>query len=165
MTARLRDLPIVRRFAPPEPAVPGPWTGPPLGRRVLVEEQDASLRSAMAEALREAGFQTAECPGPGSHGERRCPLVDGSGCDAVDRADAVLEVFVPTDAALNDVRRAIHAHAPDTPVVVMSPPGAAQRHPDLLAGASVSTEPLSRRGVLGAVDGALAGPPPADPDR
>ena len=159
MTASLRRLPLLRRFAPPEPAVPGPWTGPPEGRPVLIEEQDSALRSAMAEALRDAGFQTAECAGPGSHGERRCPLVEGHGCDAVDRADVVLEVFVPSDRPLTDVRHAIVDHAPDTPVVVISPPGAAKRHPDLLAGATVSTQPLSRRGVLSALDDAL----PPDP--
>jgi len=155
MTALLRRLPILRRLARPEPAVPGGWTGPPGGRRVLIEEQDASLRFAMAAALQDAGFRTAECAGPGSHGERRCPLVEGHGCDAVDRADAVLEVFVPSDRPLTEVRHAIHDHAPDTPVVVISPPGAARRNPDLLAGAHVSTQPLSRRGVLSALDDAL----------
>jgi hypothetical protein len=73
----------------------------------------------------------------------------------------VLEVFVPSDRALNDVRRAIVDRAPGTPVVVLSPPGAAERHPDLLEGATVSTQPLSRRGVLNALDDALAPDPPS----
>jgi hypothetical protein len=157
MKPLLRRIPFLgRRFAEDiEP--PTEWTGPEGGRRVLIEEDDAELRKAMAESLREAGFQTAECAGPGSHGGRRCPLVGGEGCGAVDGADAVLQVFVPRDEAMHEVRAAIHAHDPDKLISVMTPALTAARHPDLLEGADVSPLPLTRRGVVTAVDEVLDG--------
>ncbi len=152
MQAWMRRLPLIGRRYREAIAPPGAWTGPADGRRVLIEEDDGELRKAMAVALHDAGFQTAECAGPGTHGERRCPLVDGQGCDAVDRADAVLQVFVPSDEAMQDLRLAIHAHDPDKPVAVITPALTASRHADQLAGTTVSTEPLTRRGVVATVE-------------
>jgi hypothetical protein len=103
-------------------ATPTDWSGPPAGPRVLVEEEDASIRSAIVDALHDAGFQAAECAGPGHDHERRCPMVDGRGCDAVDHAAIVLQRFAPSDEALAEVRAAIAEGSPDTPVVVCSPP-------------------------------------------
>jgi len=156
MQAWMRRLPLIGRRYREVIAPPGAWSGPADGRRVLIEEDDGELRTAMAAALHEAGFQTAECAGPGTHSERRCPLVDGHGCDAVDRADAVLQVFVPSDAAMHDVREAIHAHDPDKPIAVIAPALTAARHADELATTTVSTEPLTRRGVVATAEKAVA---------
>jgi len=156
MQAWMRRLPLIGRRYREAIAPPGAWTGPADGRRVLIEEDDGELRKAMASALHEAGFQTAECAGPGTHGERRCPLVDGHGCDAVDRADAVLQVFVPSDEAMHEVRQAIHAHDPDKPIAVITPALTATRHADKLVGTTVSTEPLTRRGVAVTAEKAVA---------
>ena len=153
----LRRLPIVRRWLIEDIDPPGEWVGPEVGQRVLIEEDDTELRRAMAQALQEAGYQTAECAGPGTHGERRCPLVEGHGCDAVDRADAVLQVFVPTDDAMNEVRAAIRSQAPDKAIAVISPAPTAARHADLLVGTEVSTEPLTRRGVATTVGSVVEG--------
>ena len=148
-----RRLPIIRRFTHEDVVAPSDWDGPAFGPRVLVEEDDSSLRSAMVGALQDAGFQTAECRGPGgANGERTCPLTVGGECAAVDQAAAVLQVFVPSDVALNEVRGAIHRHSPDTPIAVLSPPQAARRHTDLLVHATVCTAPLSRDGVVTAVE-------------
>jgi len=155
MKQLLRRIPFLGRWFVEDIEPPSGWNGPVEGRRVLIEEDDAELRTAMAATLRDAGFQTAECAGPGSHGDRRCPLVDGEGCGAVDGADAVLQVFVPGDRAMNEVRAAIHAHDPDKPIAVIAPALTASRHPDLLLGAQVSTEPLSRRGVVATVEGVV----------
>jgi hypothetical protein len=157
MTTWMRRLPLVGRRFREDIAPPGAWSGPADGRRVLIEEDDGELRRAMAEALRDAGFQTAECAGPGTHGERRCPLVEGHGCDAVDRADAVLQVFVPSDAAMREVREAIAVHDPDKPIAVIAPALTAARHADQLADTTVSTEPVTRRGVVAAADRAVEG--------
>jgi hypothetical protein len=150
-----RRIPVVRRWFPEEITPPGAWVGPAEGKRVLIEEDDSELRKAMAQALQDAGFQTAECDGPGTHGERRCPLVDGQGCDAVDRADAVLQVFVPSDDAMQEVRHAIRTHDPDKVITVICPAPAASRHADRLAGTTVATEPLTRRGVVAAAERAV----------
>ena len=151
----MQRVPLLRRWFPEEITPPAEWVGPVEGRRVLIEEDDGELRKAMAEALRDAGFQTAECAGPGTHGERSCPLVDGQGCDAVDRADAVLQVFVPSDAAMYEVREAIRTHDPDKPITVITPALTAIRHADKLVDATVSTEPLTRRGVVAAAERAV----------
>lgn len=150
-----RRLPFVGRFAPPDEATPTDWSGSPVGARVLVEEEDASVRSAIVEALQDAGFQTAECAGPGRDGERRCPLVEGGSCDAVDHAAAVLQVFTPSHDEMAKVREAIHARSPDTPVVVMAPRTTADRHADLLVRTTVCSAPLTRRGVVTAVAGSI----------
>jgi hypothetical protein len=150
MRALLRRIPIGRRqvrkdIEPPE------FSGTGSGRRVLIEEEDSVLRRAMAGALTEAGFETAECAGPGAHGDGRCPLVEGQGCDAVDHADAVLQVVVASDEQMKEVREAIREHDPDQPISVIVPGPTAARRPDLVAGTTVSTEPLTREGVVAAV--------------
>ena len=96
MRSMLRRIPMVREWFRHD-IEPPTWQGDDDGRRVLLEEEDPVLRHAMALALRDAGFRTAECSGPGSHGDGRCPLVEGAGCSAVDEADAVghqLPVFL-----------------------------------------------------------------------
>jgi hypothetical protein len=156
MRALLRRIPFFRRRArydvePPE------FSGSGSGRRVLIEEEDSMLRRSMADALTKSGFETAECAGPGRHGDGRCPLVEGQGCDAVDHADAVLQVLVTSDEEMNEVRRSIREHDPDLPISVIVPEATAARRPDLTAGTSVSTEPLTRKGVVSAVRKALGG--------
>lgn len=158
MRELLRRIPVVGGLFVRDIEPPTAWEGPESGRPVLIEEQDPELRSAMAAALRDAGFRTAECAGPGAHGEGRCPLVEGHGCDAVDRADAVVQVLVPSDEALNRVRAAIRAHNPELVVAVMAPAATVARRPDLVEGTTVSTGPLTRHGVVSAVQGAI-GPP------
>jgi hypothetical protein len=150
MRAALRRIPILSRWARHDIEPPG-WVGPASARRVLVEEEDSALRKAMAEALRGAGFQTAECEGPGTHGDGRCPLVEGAGCAAVDEADAVIQVMVPSDRAMNEVRAVIREHRPDLPITVMAPPTTAARHPDLVEGLTVATGPLTKEAVVEAV--------------
>ena len=155
MKTAIRRLPVVgTRGATIEPPA---WTGPAGAKRVLVEEDDTELRHAMAEALRRAGYQTAECGGPGHH-EGDCPLVTGAGCEAVDGADAVLQVLVTSDEPMHEVRAALTGHDPDLPVVVFAPKPAVDRRPDLVEGILVNSGPLTRHGVVAAVTEAI-GPP------
>lgn len=151
MRALIRRIPILRQLARYD-IEPPTWGGADSGHRVLIEEEDPVLRAAMAEALGDAGFQTAVCSGPGSHGDGRCPLVEGSGCGAVEEADAVVQVLVPSDEAMNEVRAVIRAHRPDLAITVLAPPSTEARHPDLVAGITVSTEPLTRDSVVAAVE-------------
>lgn len=154
MRPMLRKIPFLRERLRHD-IEPPTWEGDAGGHRILLEEEDSVLRRAMALALREAGFQTAECAGPGSHGDGRCPLVEGSGCHAVDEADAVIQVLVPSDEAMNEVRAVIRAHNPDVPVTVITPAVTAARNPDLVAGSTVSTRPLTRQGVVDAAKAAV----------
>ena len=154
MRPMLRKIPVVREWFRHD-IEPPRWEGEAGGHRILLEEEDSVLRRAMALALREAGFQTAECAGPGSHGEGRCPLVEGAGCHAVDEADAVIQVLVPSDEAMNEVRTIIRSHNPDLPVTVIAPAATAARNPDLVAGTTVSSRPLSRQGVVDAARAAV----------
>ena len=157
MRSLLRRIPLVGGWLRHD-ITPPTWSGTGAGARVLIEEEDGALRAAMADALHDAGYQTAECAGPGWRGEGRCPLVEGTGCAAVDGADAVVQVLVASDEPMPDVRSAIRAHDPDLPVSVIVPAPVAARRPDLVAGIQVSTVPLSRRGVVAAVHDAI-GPP------
>lgn len=154
MRALLRRIPILGRFTRYE-VEPPTWRGAESARRVLIEEEDPELRKAMAEALREAGFQTAECSGPGAHGDGKCPLVEGLGCGAVDEADAVVQVMVPSDEAMNEVRTVIREHRPDLVVTVLAPSSTVVRNADLVEGITVSTEPLTREAVVAAVEDAI----------
>lgn len=153
----LRHVPLLRERARHDIEPPA-WTGPGDAKRVLIEEGDDELRTAMTGALRRAGYQTAECAGPGGHGDGRCPLVAGTGCHAVDGADAVVHVLVTSDEPMNEVRAAVVGEDPDLPVIVFAPAPTVARRPDLVEGSQVSTGPLTRTGVVAAVQEAL-GPP------
>jgi hypothetical protein len=66
-----------------------------------------------------------------------------------------MQVFVPTNHALDEVRWAIREHNPDTPVAVISPRLAAERHADQLAHATICSVPLTRAGVVRAAGQAM----------
>lgn len=156
MKTAIRRLPVVRdRGHAIDP--PG-WSGPEGAKRVLVEEDDAELRHAMAQALQRAGYRTAECSGPGHHREGTCPLVEGSGCETIDGADAVVQVLVTSDEPMHEVRAAVTGQVPDLPVVVFAPRPAVERRPDLVEGTLVDTGPLTRAGVVAAVEAAIGAP-------
>ena len=156
MKTAIRRLPVVRHRA--NVIEPPGWTGPDGAKRVLIEEEDSELRHAMGLALRQAGYRTAECAGPGHHHDGDCPLVAGTGCEAVDGADAVVQVLVTSDEPMHEVRAAITGHDPELPVVVFAPKPAVERRPDLVEGTHVNSGPLTRNGVVAAVTEAI-GPP------
>lgn len=156
MKTVIRRLPVVRDRA--HTIEPPDWAGPDGAKQVLIEEEDAELRHAMGEALRRAGYRTAECEGPSHHHRGDCPLVTGTGCQAVDGADAVIQVLVTSDEPMNQVRGALTGHHPALPVVVFAPRPAVERRPDLVEGTRVDSGPLTRNGVVAAVMEAI-GPP------
>lgn len=158
MSRVLRHLPIVGEWARHDITAPLEWTGPAGAKRVLVEEEDAELRAAMTDALRRAGYRTAECAGPGWHGEGRCPLVMGDGCSSVEAADAVLQVLVASDEPLREVRAALRDEEPALPVIAFVPAPTIERDPGLAEGATPATGPLTRDAVVRAVEEAI-GPP------
>jgi len=75
--------------------------------RVLVEVPGARWRAT--PALRAAGVDVRACPGPGSRGASRCPLLAGEPCPLVEGADIVVFSFREDDTrgrALLDAHRA-----------------------------------------------------------
>jgi len=67
---------------------------PPIGgprHRILVEAQDAVIRSAARQALSRAGFEVSDCAGPGPG--HPCPLLTGGACSLVDRSDVVVNAM------------------------------------------------------------------------
>ena len=157
MNRVLRQIPFVGEWTRHDVAPPQ-WTGPADAKRVLVEEEDSELRSAMADALRAAGYRTAECSGPGWHGDGRCPLVEGDGCTSVESADAVLQVLVASNEPMREVRAAVHTEEPGVPLILFAPAPTIARDPDLAEGATVQSGPLSRAAVVRAIEDAI-GPP------
>ncbi len=157
MKRLVRQIPVVGEWARHD-VTPPPWTGPADAKGVLVEEEDSELRSALSEALRAAGYRTAECAGPGWHGDGRCPLVEGEGCTSVETADAVLQVLVASDQPMRDVRATIHREEPGVPVILFAPAPTIARDPELAEDATVRNDPLTRGAVVRAVEDAI-GPP------
>ena len=158
MSRVLRQIPVVGEWTRHDVTPPSGWTGPDGAKRVLVEEEDTELRSAMAEALRRAGYRTAECSGPGWHGDGRCPLVVGDGCAPVETADAVLQVLVASDEPMREVRAALRGERPDVPVIVFAPAHTVERNPELARDLVVATGSLNRTAVVRAIEDAI-GPP------
>lgn len=157
MNRVVRQIPVVGEWARHD-VTPPRWTGPADAKGVLVEEEDSELRSAIAEALRAAGYRTAECSGPGWHGDGRCPLVEGAGCDSVETADAILQVLVASNEPLREVRASIHSDEPGVPVILFAPAPTIARDPDLAEGATVRSDPLTRAAVVRSVEDTI-GPP------
>lgn len=84
-------------------------------RRVLVEASGARWRAE--EAVRDAGFQVAVCPGPGP----RCPALRGEPCPLAADADAIvlaLDLQDPRARALVRAHRSCH---PAVPLCVETP--------------------------------------------
>lgn len=86
---------------------PWPWPERP---RILVEHAYGELELAYAEALRQAGYSVAVCPGPRQ--DERCPLVCDTGCPLVDGADLIVSGVGP------DVLEALRTRRPSKPLVV-----------------------------------------------
>ena len=157
MNRVVRQIPVVGEWARHD-VTPPSWTGPAGAKGVLVEEEDSELRSALSEALRAAGYRTAECAGPGWHGDGRCPLVEGDGCASVETADAVLQVLVASNEPMREVRATIHHDEPDVPVILFAPAPTIARDPDLAEGAAVRNDPLTRAAVVRAVADTIGAP-------
>lgn len=94
---------------------PGHWQGRGRFPRVVVEHPDAAVRWAYSGILREAGYETRSCSGPGEGA--RCPLVETGCCPLVEGADVVVTSVDLGD----DIVRALAARA--WPAMVVEVPG------------------------------------------
>lgn len=117
------DFTVVRVAVSTGAGVPT-WAGRKTRPRALVEAPGGRWRAE--DALREAGFEVAICPGPRAGREGRCPLLGGRPCPLVAEADVVIDALRPDDPAaerLLDAHRRLH---PDVPLCVATtslPPG------------------------------------------
>ena len=75
--------------------MPG-WAGRGGGRRVLVERQGWFDDERVA-ALRSAGDEGRQCPGPSRHAGRSCPLVTSGRCALAEEADIIVSMLPPGD--------------------------------------------------------------------
>lgn len=63
---------------------------------VLVAQRDPAAAASMADVLRAAGYAVVSCAGPELE---HCPLLEGSPCATVDRADVlVYDAWIAGDA-------------------------------------------------------------------
>lgn len=99
--------------------MPPRWTMASDGRRVLIEHASAEVRATLTQKLRERGFDTLSCAGPGEHGH--CPLVDQTVCPAVAGADAVVTGLADTGPG-RVIACTIHYQYPDRPLLIEGTP-------------------------------------------
>ena len=96
-----------------------PDWGPTNGRtRVLVESRGL-WESPEVTALRRAGFDIRQCPGPRPSGEPGCPLVVLGRCRLVEEADVVAHLLPAGDEACAEIARA-HGHGRPGQIVARS---------------------------------------------
>jgi hypothetical protein len=88
----------------------GPARDRPL---ILIEDDEPTLAISDFSLFTRAGFDVAFCSGPGAN-QASCPLLSGGQCQALDRADAVLQGLDPQLGIATCIR---HRH-PGTPVVL-----------------------------------------------
>jgi len=114
------------------------WKGPSFApgasarKRVVVEGGDGAERWILARALHEAGFDVVRCGGPAENGGP-CPLVAGRGCDAVERADGVVNLLGLRSPDGEEILRAVRAAAPHAGIVAQVTPFDRERLAPLLA--------------------------------
>lgn len=137
----------------PELIHPDSWPAPSGRARVLIENPDGGELWAHADALRNAGYEVATCPGPvqplGHERPTACPLAGEAGCPLAEGADVVLTT---TDLYESDrIIRALEAKTPAA-IVVEAGPG---RAPATADSTIVIDEPVTEQAVLAAVAASL----------
>jgi CheY-like chemotaxis protein len=139
-------------------AVPGatPRPHPGAGARILLVEDDESVRTLMADILGEAGYSVVSAGHPTS-------------ALALAASDRSLDLLV-TDVIMprmsgRDLAQRLSAERPGLRVLYVSGYAgeALARHGGIEIGEHFLTKPFSERGLLDAVAAAIAGSPPAPP--
>lgn len=99
-------------------------------RRILVIDDDASIRQTLEIALTKVGYQVLQA----RDGEEAIRVWRDSGADLV-----IVDIWMPKKGGLQVVRE-LQAHSPSTPVIAMTD-----------GGRSRNFNPLSYSKILGAV--------------
>ncbi len=128
----------------------------PRRRRVLIEDADGADAYAYWQVLTDNGYEAQWCPGPEGHLGGKCPLVASGHCDLLDKADVVVSALGIDNERAREVVGAIKRLHPQTPVVVQASHREFERWADLMEGSRVLPTPVTRRALLGSVEGVLA---------
>ena len=137
----------MRRGAEPPGSAPEPEAG--FGETVLVVEDDAMVRSALAETLRDLRYRVVEA----ADADAALALLDGG-----TKVDAVLsDVMLPGGMDGVALAQAARVHLPGAPVILATGHAGALDGRALPPGVGVLRKPLSRNAIAAALRAALAG--------
>ena len=126
---------------------PRPWRwGHP---RVLVEHPDEAAGTAIASAVRYAGYAVTVCSGPKGPGQ--CPLVVGGGCAAAHDADLVVSCLGYEREGARKILRGLRTRCPKVPLLVEAPPEIDQDLRESLDGCHQLLSPATPKSIVAAV--------------
>jgi len=139
----------------------GDWPDQALGAddrpMVLFECADGAEAHAAWQLLRRNGYRMTWCPGPqGGFFSPQCALSAAGHCPLVEEADAVVSALDLRDPGCEEVVRALHAQARETPVVVVAPKRSAARWAEEVPDCEVVAGPLSSKVLIRALSVARA---------
>lgn len=130
---------------------PWPWPGHP---RVLIEDAEETRGLGFADAVRQAGYAVAVCPGPGR--SERCPLAGDEGCEAAHGADVIVAGLGVGTSQSREVLEALRARRPGTPLIVEATAEEQEKWSELLQGCEVVVPPVAPGELVAAVRSVLA---------
>jgi len=125
--------------------------------RVLVEAADGGEAFSRLRLLETAGYQASWCPGPERRPQRRCPLLGGTDCPLIDKADVVVCALGLDHESTREVLQAMHRVYPGKAVVLETTASSADEWAPLVAGHRVVRAPATPAALTAAVAEALAG--------
>jgi hypothetical protein len=128
----------------------------PRGTRVLIEDPDGADAFAYWRLLTDNGYEAQWCPGPEGHLGGRCPLLTSGHCDLVEHADVVVSSLGIDNVPSRKIVGAIKRLYPKKPVVIQASQREVERWANLMDGSRVLPTPVTRRALLGSVEGVLA---------
>ena len=118
-------------------------TWPVNGRRRVLMTSRLDSGVEIEQALRETGYEVAQCGGPGAPPVcARSPLVADGSCTLAEGAHIVVFTWDLDNPENLAVLRACRAVRPETPVIVQADETTAARHRELLTGCVVVSEEL-----------------------
>lgn len=156
--AAAHGLPVqARRFADRRhnhPTIPNGQRRP----AVLVECDDGAAAFARMQLLQAAGYRVSWCPGPDGHPVRRCPLIDGSECPLLAKADVMVSSLGLDHESARLVLRAADSSHPELAVVIETTDASAETWSSVVDSHRLVAAPGSAVDLVTAVTEALAAP-------
>lgn len=121
-------------------------------QRILVVDDDVSIRQALDIALTKAGYEVLQA----RDGEEATRLWRDSGADLV-----IVDIWMPKKGGLQ-VLRELRAHSPSTPVIAMTDGGRSKNfnplsYGKILGAARTIAKPFTLEGMLAMVKQELEG--------
>lgn len=123
---------------------------------VLVECGDGGAAFARIQLLQAAGYRVSWCPGPDGHPVHRCPLVNGTECPLVARADVVVSSLGLDHEGARAVLQAADTTHPGLAVVIETSDASADTWKSVVDSHQLVSAPASASDLVTAVTEALA---------